>query len=426
MQSSQNIHQYTVSILVAYGVQSDITIDTCLSAIKNHQGVSYICSPQELPKICQVIDQNIEALPFVNITWASFNQLCPYHVGSIITPLCSLGSLPSMPNDDLCIYYAFGPNSGSIIGKSLLKLGFPDDHKVNLDDGTQLSISSLVDGMLKTKWPVWVTVPPLPITKRHDLQGLVDIVAQLRSPNGCPWDREQDHMSLRACLTEEAAEVIEAINENDKVSLVEELGDVLLQVVLHAQLLSEESEYTILDIIGVLNDKLVRRHPHVFGDLQLADTQAVLINWDAIKSTEKADNETNESVLKKSKVSLPALAYAQDVSKRAARVGFEWQDFQGVLDKLEEEIRELLEAKQRNASDDIEDEVGDVLFTVVNLARHLGVDSEQALRKMVSRFRKRFEAMERMARSDKRELSSLDTDEWDVLWRNAKRQIEST
>lgn len=411
---------------MAYGLESQIDLSACLSAIKAGQSVSYIASPSELPVICKAIDQCHHVMPYVNITWANFTQMTAHHQDALIIPLCSLSHMPSVPQGEMSIYYAFGTHTGRIIGRQLRQMGYPGSHIIEFDDGTCLTVDHLADGKLTTKWPVWVTVPALHITQRSDVQGLLDIVAKLRSPDGCPWDREQDHLTLRPCMTEEAVEVIDAINEGSHESLVEELGDVLLQVVMHAQLLSETTEYDINDVVRTICEKLVRRHPHVFGSLELVDSQAVLINWDAIKSKEKADNETNGSILKKSKMSLPALAYAQDVSKRVAREGFEWQEFQGVLDKLEEEIQELLDAKRRNVTDDIENEVGDVLFTVVNLARHLGVDSEQALRKMVGRFRKRFEAMEIMARNDQRELRSLNAEEWDALWRSAKMCLEST
>lgn len=384
--------------------------------------MSYISSPVDLPVICQALDQCQDTIPYVNITWASFTQMSPHHDNALIVPLCSINQLPVLPDCELSIYHAYGPNSGRRIGNTLLQLGYPGSHMVSFDDGTQLSVSKLVDGCMNTQWPLWVTVPPLSITQRTDMLGLVNIVAKLRAPDGCPWDREQDHLSLRPCMTEEAVEVIDAINEGNRESLVEELGDVLLQVVLHAQLLSEDSDYSIDHVTRAICEKLVRRHPHVFGSLELVDSQAVLINWDAIKSKEKADNGNNGSILAHGKMSLPALAYAQDVSKRVARVGFEWQEFQGVLDKLEEEIQELKDAKQRGIADDIENEVGDVLFTVVNLARHLHVDSEQALRKMVGRFRRRFETMEEMARIDKKELSALSAEDWELLWQSAKNR----
>lgn len=265
-----------------------------------------------------------------------------------------------------------------------------------------------------------VYVPPLPADDRRDFAGLVHIVARLRGPGGCPWDREQTHESLRPYLLEEAYEVLDAINTGDDAKLCEELGDVLLQVVLHAQLANEESRFDIQDVVWQQCEKLVRRHPHVFGDVQVADSAEVLRNWERIKAEEN-NYVPKQSVMDGVIPSLPALVFAMEVSKRAVKVGFEWPDLQGVLDKFREEQEELAEAIAQGDRTRIEAEIGDLLFTLVNIARHLKVDAEQALHAMVRRFIVRFQQMEAMAREQGKQLEHLTLEEWDALWEAAKR-----
>jgi tetrapyrrole methylase family protein/MazG family protein len=265
-----------------------------------------------------------------------------------------------------------------------------------------------------------VHVPPLPPDSRRDFAGLVHVVARLRGPGGCPWDREQTHESLRTYLLEEAYEVLDAINTGDDAKLCEELGDVLLQVVLHAQLAQEERRFDIQDVVSQQCEKLVRRHPHVFGDVQVADSDEVLRHWERIKAEEN-HHTPERSVMDGVMPSLPALVFAMEVSKRAVKVGFEWPDLQGVLEKFREEQVELREAIAQADRARIEAEIGDLLFTLVNIARHLKIDAEQALHAMVRRFIVRFQQMEAMARAQGKPLEQLSLEEWDVLWEAAKR-----
>lgn len=267
-----------------------------------------------------------------------------------------------------------------------------------------------------------VYVPPLPSDARRDFAGLVHIVARLRGPGGCPWDREQTHSSLRPYLLEEAYEVLDAINTGDDMKLCEELGDVLLQVVLHAQLAREESRFDIQDVIAQQCEKLVRRHPHVFGDVEVADSAEVLRNWERIKAQEKGQ-QLPSSVMDGVIPSLPALVFAMEVSKRAVKVGFEWPNLQSVLEKFREEQQELAEAIEQGEREHIEAEIGDLLFTLVNIARHLKIDPEQALHAMVRRFIVRFQQMESLARERGKPLESLSLDEWDQLWEEVKRNL---
>ncbi len=250
----------------------------------------------------------------------------------------------------------------------------------------------------------------------YGFYGLVHVVDKLLGPDGCPWDREQTHESLKKHLLEETYEAIEAIDSGDADRLCEELGDVLLQPLMHSQMDAIEGLYDIDDVIDGITHKLVRRHPHVFGDIKVNDAKEVLNNWDMIKQSEKPDGE--KSVLDGVPTALPALLRAYEVSKRAARVGFEWPDFQSVLAKVEEERAELEEAIIAGDPEEIEAELGDLLFALVNVARWKGVEPEEALRKMVTRFSGRFAKMEQSANKALKEHSFA---EWDALWERAKQ-----
>ena len=253
---------------------------------------------------------------------------------------------------------------------------------------------------------------------------LAHIMAGLRAPDGCPWDRAQTHESLRPYLIEESAEVLDAIVQKDPRALCEELGDLLLQVVFHAQLASEAGEFSLDDVCRGIGDKLVRRHPHVFGDAHAEDADAVKPLWDAIKRQEKAargEDTAEASVLDGVASALPALAGALQISKKAAKVGFEWPNEDGVWDKVREEPDELQSARDEGESPQRQaEELGDLLFSVVNIARWRKVDPETALRDVNLKFKKRFAAMETLARAEGRALETLSPDEWDALWNRVK------
>jgi tetrapyrrole methylase family protein/MazG family protein len=244
---------------------------------------------------------------------------------------------------------------------------------------------------------------------------LVRIMAMLRAPDGCPWDLEQTHMSLRRHLVEEAYETTAAIENGDMTGLADELGDILLQVVFHAQIAAENGDFTIDDAVANIVTKLRRRHPHIFGDAT-ADTPAeVMHRWDRIKREERAGSGILDGIAH----TLPALTYAEKISRRAVSTGFEWETVEDVWEKVEEEIRELKATSP--GSTEAADEVGDVLFTVVNVARKMGVDAEEALRQTCEKFISRFRAMEGMAAGEGRGLADMETDEMEALWRLAKR-----
>jgi ATP diphosphatase len=269
----------------------------------------------------------------------------------------------------------------------------------------------------------------------QQFQQAVAIMAQLRAPGGCPWDREQTFDSIRKYTLEETYEVLDAIEQRDWGHLKEELGDLLLQVLYYAEMASEAGHFTISDVIRCLNQKLVRRHPHVFGDAASAaagntaeglatqgiDAGQVLRNWEEIKQREKSGKEGRKGRLEAVPHSLPALMEAQKLGSRAAKSGFDWPDAQGILEKLQEEIEEL-DAERRRPEQDLEAismELGDLLFTVVNLARHLKVDPEMALRESNAKFRRRFSQMEALSPKPLEELPSEDLE---ALWTAVKEQ----
>ena len=248
--------------------------------------------------------------------------------------------------------------------------------------------------------------------------GLVDIVAKLRSPDGCPWDREQTHESLKRNLLEESYEALEAIDDGDPAKIAEEMGDILVQAVFHAQMASEAGNFTIDDVVAGISDKLVRRHPHVFGDVAAADAREVELNWDTLKEQETKGKRKSpvEGIPK----DMPALAYAQLMQDRVGRAGFEWDDISGALDKLAEEIGEL-----KNSKNDKEraEEYGDVLFMVVSLARWLGLQAEDCLRQSNLKFQKRYMAMEGMASERGLDFSMLLLSEKQSLWQESKGRV---
>jgi tetrapyrrole methylase family protein/MazG family protein len=257
---------------------------------------------------------------------------------------------------------------------------------------------------------------------QSSLSSFQNTVAHLRAPAGCPWDRKQTHQTLRASLLEETFEVLEALDANDPAALMEELGDLLLHILLHAQIAVEAGEFKLEQVIDMVNRKLVRRHPHVFGTIKAAGIHQVRANWETIKQQEKAakgQDLRNHSALDGIPPALPALAQALTVSQKAVRVGFEWPDIEGVLDKIIEEAREITEATDPAH---LETEIGDLLFSVVNLARWRQIDPESALRATNARFIQRFKQMEALAMAQGQRLEELSIQEMDALWDEAKRR----
>ena len=250
---------------------------------------------------------------------------------------------------------------------------------------------------------------------------LLDIMAQLRGPNGCPWDKEQSHTSLKPCLLEETYELLDALDEGDPKKLREELGDLLLQVVFHCQIAAENDQFTIKDVVNDLAEKLIRRHPYVFAGEPLPETtDAVLKQRLQIKASEKRAAEGN-SALGNVPKAMPALARAQSISRRAAHLGFDWPNIEPVWGKVEEELGELRKAAATGTKQRTEEEFGDVLFSLVNLARFLDIEAEHALADTIDRFISRFRYIERKLKEKNRRPEESSLEEMDALWDEAKR-----
>ncbi|MCH8184168.1 MAG: nucleoside triphosphate pyrophosphohydrolase [Proteobacteria bacterium] len=258
------------------------------------------------------------------------------------------------------------------------------------------------------------------------IAGLLRIMARLRTPKtGCPWDLEQNFASIAPYTIEEAYEVAEAIREDDMPGLRDELGDLLFQVVFHARIAEEAGDFGFGDVVEAISEKMVRRHPHVFGDAKIYDAAAQTTAWEAHKAAERAAKSHGgepESVLASVPLALPALTRAEKLQKRAARVGFDWPEAAQVLDKIEEELAELREAlAQKAPREKIAEELGDILFGYVNVARHLGVDPEDALRSCNAKFVRRFQAIEKSLAAEGRGPQDASLDEMEALWQAAKK-----
>ncbi len=253
--------------------------------------------------------------------------------------------------------------------------------------------------------------------KYKNLEELIDVVAKLRAPDGCPWDREQTHTSLRPNMLEEAYEAVDAIDENDMAHLREELGDVLLQVLLHSQIASESNKFTLDDVAKELKEKLIHRHPHVFGTAKINNADDVLKTWDKLKSEEKTERKSAMDGLSRSQA---ALISAQKISKRAVKTGFEWPNEESLYDCVMSEIKEFKEAEIEKDKNHMEEEMGDILFAIVNLARWNKIDAEQALLKANKKFEKRFRKMEDLATKP---LNDYSFEEFDNLWKQAKKSL---
>jgi tetrapyrrole methylase family protein/MazG family protein len=313
--------------------------------------------------------------------------------------------------------------------KLALAKHYPDEHPVALVRAAGVPGRERVerrrlfeidrDGFTDHLTSLWV--PPLaPLAALREPQTLQEIMARLRAPaGGCPWDREQTHHSLRKYLLEETYECLEALDSHDVAALQEELGDLLLQIVFHAQVADEAGEFDLGDVVAGISAKLIRRHPHVFGDRTAHDAETVLRNWEALKRAERAGAaQAERSMLDGVPRAMPALAYSQAIQERAARVGFDWPGVDGVLEKVAEEAREVARAASPEAR---HEELGDLLFVLVRLAGWLGVDAEDALRAANQKFRARFAAMEAAAGAAGKTLDQYDAAGLDALWIAAKR-----
>lgn len=329
----------------------------------------------------------------------------------------------------------FHPDAAVLIGqlydrmvaadvKLTLMNQYPADHPVGLihQAGTpEARLESLpLHEIDRSEWVGGLTtlyIPPLPI--QSAFESFQETVAHLRAPDGCPWDREQTHQSLRPHLMEEAYEALSALDARDSEALREELGDLLLQIVLQAQIATEEGTFTMADVIATIQEKILRRHPHVFEGLEVEDVGEVLHNWERLKAVERGNHEKKTGLLDGVPFNLPALAQAAEIQARVVRVGFDWPDVEGVIAKIHEELQEVAGAEEPQAQ---AAEIGDLLFAVVNYARWLEVDPEAELREACRRFRVRFARLEAEATQQGRPLSEWSLGEMDALWESTKTE----
>ncbi len=261
------------------------------------------------------------------------------------------------------------------------------------------------------------------ITKPATMQQFETIIKQLRAPQGCPWDREQTHQSLTHYLIEETYELVEAIDENNAEKIQEELGDLLLHVVMHSTIAEEQKEFTLTDVIETIMQKMIRRHPHVFKGVEIDSLDDIWKSWDAIKKQEKGhDGSVSNSLLKGIPKQLPALLRAEKIQRRASRSGFDWNHISGAWDKVMEEINEVKEAEQSQNHEKLVEEIGDLLFSIVNVARKLEVDPEQALQFSTQKFMQRFEYIEDQLRTINKKVEDASCAELDTLWTAAKKK----
>ena len=333
------------------------------------------------------------------------------------TELAALHHPGLNPDLPALIAQLYDQSLASDVKLTLMNL-YPDEHPVTLVRGAGIDRAQVLTAPLyeldrqpEVDHLTSLYVPPLP--RPSSLEAFQDTIARLRAPGGCPWDREQTHQSLRPHLLEETYETLAALDADDTDALREELGDLLLQIVLQAQIAVEAGEFSLAQVIEGIDAKIKHRHPHVFGDVVVADVAGVMHNWEEIKREEKGKH----SLLGGVSSALPALARAQAIQKRVARVGFDWPDAEGVIAKIAEEVAELREAQ---GGKEREEEVGDLLFSVVNLARWLNVDAESALRGACQQFIQRFSGMEELCRGRGLDLSELSLAEQDELWEEVK------
>jgi tetrapyrrole methylase family protein/MazG family protein len=271
------------------------------------------------------------------------------------------------------------------------------------------------------------------LTPGQWFEKLVAVQARLRAPNGCPWDREQTHQSLRTYLIEEAYEVLEALESGNDAKFAEEMGDLLLQIVFHSQIAREEGRFTVGEVIREIHDKMIRRHPHVFGETHAEDSAEVLRNWEAIKAEERRTtgekgNSTDgiptpgeTSLLDGVSRALPATLEGFQLTRKASRIGFDWREASGILEKMREETEELKKALGEQDHPMMEEEMGDLLFAAVNLSRFLKIDPEIALKKANAKFSRRFRSMEALARKNGRQFKDLPREEMEAFWEMAKK-----
>jgi len=394
-------------------------------AVPGHPFVAESTCPQiaRLARDEGLATRVVEGLSFLEPTFSALG-LDPYPRLTLFDAMeLSTAHVPAFPPDSPVLIAQIYSRLVASEVKMTLNAVYPDRHPVRLvhaagtkDELVEELKLYEVDrsehiGLLTS---LYVT----PQREGTSFEAFQEIVAHLRAPNGCPWDREQTHQSLRTHLMEEAYETLDAIDSGDFGAIQEELGDLLLQIVLHSQIASEEGEFTVNTVIKGIYDKIVRRHPHMFGEVQLDGIKGVLQNWEKLKEAERKENGKKEKgLLDGVPLAMPALSQAQEYQERAARVGFDWPAVDGVLEKVVEEIQEI---KGATNNEELSEEIGDLFFVLVNLARWKKIDAESALRETNLKFKRRFGYVEQGAKRQGRSLSEMTLEEMDVLWEQAK------
>ena len=372
--------------------------------------------------------QIIEGLSFIEPTFSALGIDPLPHLAIVDALELASAHVPPFPPDAPALIAQIHSKEVANEVKLTLMESYPDEHPVKLvhaagtpDQLVEEIPLHAIDQSQSIGLLTSLYLPPL--EKGTSFEAFQEIIAALRAPDGCPWDREQTHQTLRTNLLEETYEALAALDADDPAEMREEFGDLLLQITLHAQIANELGEFNIAQVFKNIYDKIIRRHPHVFGDWKVDGVEKVLQNWEKLKAVERSEihkenGGTEKGLLDGVALAFPALSQAEEIQRRAARVGFDWPDTRGVVDKINEECHELLNAEDLASRSD---ELGDLLFAVVNLARHFEIDAESALRETNTRFRKRFAHIEQAARSQGKSIDNLSLDEMESYWQEAKK-----
>ena len=416
-----------------------VIVEKVLELGQRPEGVIYAVpgDPFVAEATCPAIAERarIQGLPLKIVSGVSFLEpvfaalgLDPYPRLTLVDAMeLSQAHIPSFPPDMPVLIAQIYSRMVSAEVKMTLNTVYPDEHPVRLVHAAGTKDELVEDILLfeidRSEHIGLLTVLYLPpLGEGSSFEAFQEIVAHLRAPDGCPWDKEQTHHSLRSHLLDEAYETLAALDSEEPDKMAEEFGDLLLQIVLHAQIASEEGEFNMADVLKGIYSKIVHRHPHVFGDVQVSGVKDVLQNWEELKADERQVNgEGEKGSLDGIPLALPALIQAQEYQDRAARVGFDWPKIEGVLEKITEEIQEVREATNE---DELAAEIGDLFFALVNLARWKKVDAESALRGMNIRFKERFAYVEAGAKKQGRKLSEMTLDEMEALWQEAKKRFQ--
>jgi tetrapyrrole methylase family protein/MazG family protein len=410
-------------------------VDKVLKLGERPQGVVYAVpgDPFLAEATCPVIAQRartiglplkiVSGLSFIEPVFAALG-LDPYpHLILVDALELSQAHTPTFPPDMPVLVAQIYSRMVAAEVKMTLNTIYPDEHPVRMVHAAGTDEELIEDlplyKMDRSKYIGLLTVlyvPPL--GEGTSFEAFQEIIAHLRAPDGCPWDKEQTHQSLRTHLLEEAYEALAALDSENPQKMAEEFGDLLLQIVLNAQIASEDGEFNMSDVLKGIHDKIIRRHPHVFGELQVDGVGGVLMNWERLKAEERAgSSEQGKGLLGGVPLALPALIQAQEYQDRTARVGFDWPEIGGVLDKINEEIQEVRSATNMQ---ELAAELGDLFFALVNLARWKKIDAESALRETNARFKSRFSHVEAGAQKLAKQLSEMTIDEMEALWQEAK------